>query len=214
MSALRTLITIVSAGAAVAGCEAARQSVSAPTRPSVSLEAGEAWRSTALPQHVSIAEDLPGQFRQAAASRRAPAGDRALLDPDLKLPRASPAPGAYRCRMVRLGSPHPPSRGRRAGRESYCFVGAEEDRLALTLETPERRLGGYLWDGSSSDRLVFLGAEIGAGARSAPPYGDSGAVSTAGLFDRIGDFRYRLAVRGPVPGSIDVYELIAAPSVR
>jgi hypothetical protein len=39
-------------------------------------------------------------------------------------------------------------------------------------------------------------------------------MSTAGFLERIGDFRYRLVVRGPRQGTADVYELTAAPGPR
>ena len=200
----------------LAACQPAGQGSRPVQRAAVTLEAPEGWRSVALAQHASIAEDMPALFRQAASAARAGAGDRELLDPDLALPRAAPAPGAYRCRLVRLGAGAPAAapRGRRAPREAFCFVQVADDRLSLTLETPTRPLGGFLWDGNRSDRLVFLGAEFGARARTAPPYGDPGAVSTAGLFERTGDFRYRLVVRGPAPGTVDVYELVAAPPPR
>lgn len=199
--------------AALAACQAARQAGAPSARPAVVLEAAESWRGIALPQHSAIAEDMPGLFRQAASAARIQSGDRELLNPDLRLPRADPAPGPYRCRIVRLGSPAAAApRGRRAARESFCFVSVVDDRLSLTLETPVRPLGGYLWETNQRDRLVFLGAEFGPRARSAPPYAEPGAISTAGLFERTGEFRYRLVVRGPTPGTVDVYELVAAPN--
>lgn len=180
---------------------------------SVSIETSEAWRSEAMAEHAGITEDLPPLFGRLAGASRGrgarTAADRTLLDPDLRLPRAAPAPGGYRCRMVRLGAPAPRTSARNA-RQAFCFVGAEGDRLSLTMETTARRLGGYLWDSSDGRRLVFLGAEIAPRARTAPPYGEGGS-STAGIFERIGDFRYRLVVRGREPGAVDVYELIAAP---
>jgi hypothetical protein len=194
-------------------CQQAGQS----GRPAVTIEAPESWRGIALPQHAGISEDMPTLFRQAVGSARPASGDRELLDPNLALPRAEPAPGAYRCRLVRLGGPAPsppPARNRRPAREAFCFVQVADDRLSLTLETPTRPLGGFLWDSNRSDRLVFLGAEFGPRAQTAPPYGEPGAVSTAGLFERTGDFRYRLVVRGPAPGTVDVYELVAAPPPR
>ena len=213
MSAIRSFPVLLAAAAAAGGCQPAREAPPPADRPGVTLEAAEGWRSVALAQHSGITEDLPGLFRQAAASARVGAGERELLDPDLVLPRAAPAPGAYRCRHVRLGTPAA-ARGRRASRDAFCFVTVVGDRLSLTVETPARQLGGYLWETNRQDRLVFLGAEFAARARSAPAYGDPGAVSTAGLFERTGDFRYRLVVRGPIPGTLDVYELVAAPPAR
>jgi hypothetical protein len=220
MSRIRNLLLLALASTALQACQPAREAGAPAARPAVVVEAAESWRSVALAQHSAISEDMPGLFRQAAASARA-AGDRELLDPDLRLPRADPAPGPYRCRIVRLGGPAPSARPAQRARgaqrpavESFCFVTVAGGRLSLTLETATRPLGGYLWETNRQDQLVFLGAEFGARARGAPPYGEPGAISTAGLFERIGDFRYRLAVRGPAPGTVDVYELLAAPAPR
>jgi len=179
----------------------------------------EEWRRVALPQHAGITEELPPLFStsataaSAARQRGRAAADRDLLNPDLRLPFAAPAPGSYRCRLVRLGAPAP--RGRAAApREAFCFVGAEGDRLSLTLETAPRRLGGYLWDSQDPERLVFLGAEIAPRAKTAPVYGEETPSSTAGILERIGDFRYRLVVRGNTPGSLDAWEMTAAPAPR
>lgn len=212
MTRARDILSLAIAAAAVQACQPARQAGRPAPGPVVTLETAEGWRGIALPQHAAITEDLPGLFRQSAAAARRAAADRELLDADLALPRATPAPGAYRCRTLRIGAAAAPARARRAGRDSFCFVGVSGDRLSLTLETPARPLGGFLWDTNRNDRLVFLGAEFAARAQSAPAYGDPAAVSTAGLFERIGEFRYRLVVRGPVPGTLDVYELVAAPA--
>ncbi|HYJ30509.1 MAG TPA: DUF4893 domain-containing protein [Allosphingosinicella sp.] len=213
MFRLRDFSVLSSAAAALAACQPAREAGRPPAaRPAVVLEAAEGWRGIAMPQHAGITEDMPGLFRQAAGSARTAAADRELLDPDLRLARPDPAPGPYRCRIVRLGPTAPAPRGRRAAaRSSFCFVNAADDRLSLTVETSARPLGGYLWETNQRDRLVFLGAEFAPRARSAPPYAEPGTVSTAGLFERIGEFRYRLVVRGPTPGTVDVYELVAAP---
>ncbi|MEA3017424.1 MAG: hypothetical protein QOI38_2146 [Sphingomonadales bacterium] len=208
------LHAVMLAAAGLAACRSERPQGPPPPRPVVVIEAAEGWRSAALPQHAGVTEDMPGLFRQLAAAARAAGADRELLDPYLALPRAAPAPGPYRCRLVRLGPAAAAPRGRRGGREAFCFVTLVGDRLSLTLETAARPLGGFLWETSEPGRLVFLGAEFRPGGRTALPYGEAGAISTAGLFERIGDFRYRLVVRGPQQGTADVYELIAAPNPR
>jgi hypothetical protein len=205
--------------AIAAACQPTTRGRPSPAAPagSVVLEAEEGWRSTALARDASVTEELPPLFARLAAVQpraRSNSGDANLLSPDLRLPRAAPAPGAYRCRLVHLGSSVPRGRGGAAQRQAFCFVGAENDQLSLTIETPARRIGGYLWDSADPRRLVFLGADFAPPARAAPAYGGSSSASTAGLFERIGDFRYRLAVRGATPGSLDVYELVAAPAER
>lgn len=203
-----------------AACQpAARPGTTA--RASVMVETPEEWQGHALPEHRAVAEELPRLLAQALASTPRRSGERGGADSELlrfdhRLPRAAPAPGPYRCRIIRLGAGSGAARNRtsRRAREDFCFIGADAAHLTLTAETPSRRLGGLLRETSSKDRLVFLGAEIAPRARTAPPYGDPPSASTAGVFERLGDFRYRLVVRGNSPGTIDIYELVAAPAPR
>jgi hypothetical protein len=209
---------ILAAAAALAACQTAApgRETAAPAG-SVEIQPEEDWRRTALPEHASITEDMPALFARLADAGRRSAADRDLLDAGLLLAAPTPAPGAYRCRLVRLPAPAAAAAQRRqrgAERPAFCFVGADGDRLSLTLETPARRLGGFLWPSADSRRLVFLGAGFAPPARTAPPYSAAAGGNTAGLFERVGDFRYRLSVRGPAPGSVDVYELVAAPAER
>ncbi|HEY0012549.1 MAG TPA: DUF4893 domain-containing protein [Allosphingosinicella sp.] len=201
--------------AALAACQTGGPPRTAAPAATVVLEPQEDWRGTALPEHASISEDMPPLFaRLAAAPGRRSAADRDLLDPELLLGAPTPAPGAYRCRLVRLPATAAARRERGVPRPAFCFVGAERERLSLTLETPARRLGGYLWPSADGRRMVFLGAGFAPPARSAPAYSEAAGTNTAGIFERIGDFRYRLAVRGPSPGTVDLYELVAAPAER
>ena len=216
MRELRLSLLLLPLAAALAACQTAPgpRAAAAPAA-SVEIEPEEDWRRIALPEHASISEDLPPLFARLAAAPRRAAADRALLDAENLLPAPTPAPGAYRCRIVRLpGAATAARRERGAPRPAFCFVGAEGERLSLTLETPARRLGGYLWPSADGRRMVFLGAGFAPPARTAPAYSAAAGGNTAGLFERIGDFRYRLAVRGTSPGTIDVYELIAAPAER
>jgi hypothetical protein len=62
------------------------------------------------------------------------------------------------------------------------------------------------------ERLVFLGAAVPAGAKTAAAYGETPSRDTAGLVERIGDFRYRLTMPEPSPGvGLTIVELVAAP---
>ncbi|HEX8193070.1 MAG TPA: DUF4893 domain-containing protein [Allosphingosinicella sp.] len=212
------LTLLLPLAAALAACQtAAPPRPGAPAAAAVVVEPEEEWRRTALPEHASVTEDMPPLFAGlAAAAARRSAADRELLAADAFLAAPAPAPGPYRCRLVRLPAPTAAAARRERGgaRQAFCFVGADGERLSLTLETPARRLGGFLWPSADARRLVFLGAGFAPPARTAPPYSASPGANTAGLFERIGDFRYRLTVRGPNPGSVDVYELMAAPAER
>jgi Domain of unknown function (DUF4893) len=202
----------------VGGCQAATtRGRPAPATALVVVEAEEGWRAAAMPADAAVADELPPLFARLAAAQprgRGAGGDIDLLSPNLRLPRAAPAPGAYRCRIVRLGAAAARGRGPAAQRPAFCFVGADTGQLSLTIETPARRIGGYLWDSADSRRLIFLGADFAPPARTAPAYGAVPSASTAGILERIGDFRYRLVVRGQAAGTIDAYELVAAPAAR
>lgn len=216
LSAVR-LIALAPLAAAAAACQTAPETPPPEQAATVTVEPAEDWRAVALAEHASISEDMPPLFaRLATADARRRAGpDANLLDPALTLAAPTPAPGPYRCQLLRLPTPAASTRRPRgASRPAFCFVGADGERLSLTLETPARRLGGFLWRSTDRRRLVFLGAAFAPPNRTAPPYSASPETSTAGLFERIGDFRYRLTVRGPVPGTADVYELSAAPAER
>jgi hypothetical protein len=82
----------------------------------------------------------------------------------------------------------------------------------IATELRGLRLGGYLWEQKGGERLVFLGAAVPAGGRTATAYGGDPARDAAGLFERIGEFRYRLTLPEPSPGAgLTVVELVAAP---
>jgi hypothetical protein len=137
--------------------------------------------------------------------------DGALLDPAGALPRAAPAPGSYRCRLVRLGSPVR-RRAYVSDAQSFCYVGVEGELLSLTRQTGPRRPGGYLHSDSDA-RLIFIGA-VASGREDVPPaYGADPERNVSGVFERIGPFRYRLVVPYPEGGpKIEVLELTPAPA--
>ncbi|QPQ54872.1 DUF4893 domain-containing protein [Allosphingosinicella flava] len=144
---------------------------------------------------------------------RAIANEGSLLDPGATLPRPAPTPGFYQCRILRFGAPGTKQRAFTAYKSFYCYVGVNEDRLALTKDTGSERPGGYLWDDEGSKtRLIFLGA-VALGPEKAPlPYGENAARDIAGLFERVEDFRFRLVMPAPRPESrLDVMELVPAP---
>jgi hypothetical protein len=179
----------------------------------VVLEEAEPWRDLASRRDSALIEGLDGGWDRALSAGRAAGSSRRiaaegpLLAPGGGLERGAPAPGPYRCRYVRPG-------GRRwaASPGGYCYVGVEAGQLSLATELRGLRLGGYLWELKGGERLVFLGASVPPGARTPPPYGVVPLRDAAGIFERIGDFRYRLVLPEPSPGAgFTVVEMIAAP---
>lgn len=204
---------LLAAAVAASGCRTMpRQPPGAP-RPTVTVEEAEAWRGVASARDSAALDGIAGRWDKALAAARAAglarrvAAEGALLVRGSGLPRAAPAPGSYRCRQIRLGA-----RKWTAPAQGYCYVGVEGGQLSLATELRGLRLGGYLWEPKGGTRLVFLGAAVPPGGRSAPAYGDDPAADIAGLVERIGEFRYRVALPDPAPGGgLTVVEMVAAP---
>jgi len=209
---LRLPIGVAPAMLLVAACQTTPTPPGAPG-PSVTVEEAEPWRRVASDRDSAALDGLGAAWERALAAARAAGlarrveGEGTLLMRGAGLVRAAPAPGSYRCRSLRLGT-----RRWTASAPGFCFVGVEAGQLSLATELRGLRLGGYLWEVKSGDRLVFLGAAVPAGAKTAPAYGDSPAADAVGLVERIGEFRYRLILPERAPGTaLTVVEMIAAP---
>ncbi|WP_106638581.1 DUF4893 domain-containing protein [Allosphingosinicella vermicomposti] len=209
-------------GAAVAlaaGCQKADAPRPAPSV-SIELPNQEQWTDVASAGHAARIANLDSLWTEALDSARKAgltrqvANEAALLDPSAALARPAPTPGFYMCRIIRFGAPGTKQRAMSVYREFFCFVGANNGHLALTKDGGSERPGGYLWDDDGNDRrMIFLGA-VALGAEKAPlPYGEDVSRDVAGVFERIGDFHFRLVMPNPRPDSrLDVMELRAAPA--
>jgi hypothetical protein len=198
---------------AVAACQTVPRPPPGAPRPTVTVEEAEAWRRVASARDTAALDGLAERWGQALAAARSAglarrvAAEGVLLVPGAGLARAAPAPGSYHCRFIRLGA-----RKWTASAQGFCYVGVEGGQLSFATELRGLRLGGYLWELKGGQRLVFLGAAVPAGRKSAPGYGDVPAGDSAGLVERIGEFRYRLALPEPAPGAgLTIVELVAAP---
>jgi hypothetical protein len=207
--------SILAAAAALflTGCQAA----GGPPRPAGLVETvSEPWRNVATATDLDRLERIDSAWQEALAEARRGgfarqiAAEGALLDPQAALPRAAPTPGSYRCRVIKLGTP---GRGRafRAFNPFFCHVGVEGELLSITKQTGSERPGGYLWD-LDTRRLVFLGS-MALGTEEVPrAYGEDAERDMAGMFERVGPFRWRLVVPWPRGESkLDVFELVPAP---
>lgn len=198
---------------ALAACRTISQPPPGGPRPTVVVEEPEAWRGIASARDAAALDGLAARWDQALAATRTAglgrriAGEGALLVRGARLARAVPAPGSYRCRSIRLGA-----RRWTASAQGFCYVGVQSGQLSLSTELRGLRLGGYLWELKAGDRLVFLGAALPSGASSPPAYGDNPALDTGGVFERIGEFRYRLVLPEAAPGGgVTIVDLVAAP---
>lgn len=197
-------ILAVAAGAiALSACASMRPPPK--PRPTVTVESGEPWRHVATAKDEVTLERLPSDWAAALAQARkagfAKAVDReGLFEPDAALPRPAPSPGAYSCRLFTLGASSRGGKPYVAGRSAFCFVGVEGGQLSFTADLTPVRIGGYLWEQEGATHLTLLGSAVRGKAGRLPPYGENPASDVPGVFERIGEFRYRLVLASPVLG--------------
>ena len=135
-----------------------------------------------------------------------------LLDPAAGLAKPDPTPGSYECRLVKLGQAKPSDPMFIAYNPFFCYVeveaveGDDEGRFTIVKQTGSQRPAGRLWD--AGDRYVFLGSLALGNEREPLAYGEDPERDMAGVWERIGPFRWRLVIPYPRNGGIvDVFEL-------
>jgi hypothetical protein len=129
-----------------------------------------------------------------------------LSDPKVSLPRPHPAPGVYRCRTIKLGH--------RMGMIAYDWFKCRIELtpggdLVFSKLTGSQRSFGKLYPGEGN-RLVFIGTQAWGNRPedTAPAYGQDPLRDQVGVWERIGDQRWRLALPWPrVESDLDLVEL-------
>lgn len=190
-------------------------------KPTIVVEEPETgWRAVARDEDIAKIESIGLAWIEAlAAARRAGftramAREGVLLEPGAALPRAAPPPGSYMCRLIRMGPREGKGAAYAAFKPFFCNVGVnDEQQLSITKQTGSERPAGYLWEEpGNTKRLIFLGS-LALGNEDTPlAYGDDPTRDMAGVFERIGPFRYRLVIPRPRGTSkLDVIELVPAP---
>lgn len=138
-------------------------------------------------------------------------GEGALLDPVAAQPSVEPTPGSYRCRLVKLGAAEPGDPKFRAYPPFFCYIDLEGDRFTIVKQTGTQRPAGRLYARDDAS-LVYLGSLALGNEREPMAYGDDPTRDMAGLFERVGPFRWRLVIPFPRSGgTLDVIEL--TPSI-
>ncbi|MEH3106829.1 MAG: DUF4893 domain-containing protein [Sphingomonas fennica] len=176
-------------------------------------QAEDDWRTIATDDDRRRLRDWRQSWTAALARL---AGDRrvvaegALFRPDAALDGVTPPLGLYRCRVTKLGA-------KAKGLPEFTAYPAFSCRIAagpagtfsLTkLDGSQRPIGTLYPDGG---RMVFLGTMVLGDERRAQPYGRDPERDMAGLFERIGPARWRLALPAPRWESLlDVFELVPA----
>ena len=210
----RRLAFILAAGLPLAACQtpAPREAAS---RAEVEFVEEPRWRSIAAADDVGRIDGLARAWTQArdraaaAGFARALAREGALLDPDAAQSMPAPTPGSYLCRLIRFAPPTPRGAALTSYRPFFCYVGSDGEALSIVKQTGTQRPSGYLWVDRAPSRLVFLGSMAEDPDDPTLPYGADRRRDLVGVFERVGDFRFRLVVPSPRSGAIlDVYELV------
>jgi hypothetical protein len=178
----------------------------------VTIEETPAWRASITPEDEVRLEGLRAHWNglHARLSPRVRTAQGKLVDPDAGLDLPSLTPGSYRCRVVRLRTPPRGSVTARSSTSDYCFISATADGIAFVKQTGSDAAAGYFYpDGK---RYVFLGARQRRAGDNSLGYGNEPARDMVGVVERVGGFRWRLAVPGANDRQLDIYELTPVPA--
>ena len=137
--------------------------------------------------------------------------DPALFDPDRGLPGATPPPGAYRCRVFKLGANGTAMRNVTTYAAVDCTVTDEGEVSSLYKLSGAQRSVGIVFPDSPS-RAVFLGTMVLGDETKPLKYGQDANRDLAGYVERIGPHRWRLILPRPrFESLLDVVEIVPAP---
>jgi hypothetical protein len=157
------------------------------------------WR-TAWVQGLSKAE--------AAGHRTEISKEGALLQPDAAMPWESPKPGSYSCRVVKIGAKGSGTLHYVAYPPFDCRLRAENGMMSFTkLTGSQRPIGLFLPD--TGQRMIFLGTLQLGDEKRALQYGQDRERDMAGVVERVGEKRWRIAFPYPhFESTVDVLELV------
>ena len=174
------------------------------------------WRGYAAPADADRIDTLGDAWAEGLETARdkgfvsAIEDEGALLDPEGALERPDPTPGSYQCRLVKLGAAKPGDPAFIAYNPFFCYVEIEDDNFTIVKQTGSQRPTGRLYDAGS--RYVFLGSLALGNEREPLAYGEDPERDMAGVWERVGPFRWRLSIPYPRNGGIlDVFELVPTP---
>lgn len=211
---MRNRLPLLIATTLLAGCtQPEARPASTPVVQEASTKADE-WQRVASKADSDRLARLGQAWNEAlddarsAGSRRDVEAEGALLKADAALARPSPTPGSYQCRMVRLGRTTPRGKAFEKFKPFFCYVEVDGNLLTIVKQTGSQRPAGRLWEDDNPNRLIYLGSLALGNEEQPKAYGDDPKRDMAGVFERIGPFRWRLVIPWPQAGSkLDVYEL-------
>jgi hypothetical protein len=208
-------LCILPAVAFLGGCETATNR--ARSAASVTVEApppSDAWKAVASPGDQDRIDRLGLAWQQSLMEAKkkyakdiAAEGD--LLKPRSALPRPQPTPGSYNCRMISMGAKDSKSSAFEKFKPFFCYVLSDDDGvLTIVKQTGSQRPAGRLWDDDDPNRMVFLGSLALGDEKEPLAYREDPNRDMAGVFERIGPFKWRLVIPWPRSGSmLEVFEL-------
>ncbi len=203
---------LVMGAVALAGCVNPNATKPAPVviaPPSKSA----AWRAIASEADQDRIANVTGAWAAGLGAAQRNYGtaireEGALLKENAALARPDPTPGSYSCRVISLGAT---ARGKPAFerfKPFFCYVQVEGELLTIVKQTGSQRPAGRLWADDNPKRLVFLGSLALGNEDEVLAYGDDRKRDMAGIFERIGPFKWRLVIPWPQDGAkLQVFEL-------
>jgi hypothetical protein len=136
------------------------------------------------------------------------AAQGSLLKPDLALDDPLLLPGDYACRVIKLGAQSREQRDYVAYPAFTCRVTTDEGRLHFAkVDGSQRPVGDIFPD--DGPRMIFLGSMMLSDETRPLRYGRDTERDMAGIVERIGPRRWRIAFPYPQwESTIDVLELV------
>ena len=133
-----------------------------------------------------------------------------LLVPDAARPGPPPAPGAYRCRTVKMGARTDGGRAAPTAMDvgdfAPCTITAKGSLSWFEQAGGMQRVGGTLYP--DGDRLVFLGSKALKGEMGVMAYGSDASRDQVGVMRSIGDARWRLELPWPMwQSNLEIIEI-------
>jgi hypothetical protein len=174
-------------------------------------EAASPWRAAITAPDSERLERLRATWDglHARLPARVRAAQGKLADPAAALDYPGLTPGSYRCKVVRMRAPARGAASVRNSTSDFCYVSGAAEGFSFVKQTGTDAAAGYLYpDGA---RYVFLGARQRRAGANDLVYGSEPARDVVGVVERVGGFRWRLAVAGADAGELDIYELTPVP---
>ena len=174
------------------------------------------WRAAATERDREKLRGWRDAFLEGLTEARATghqdeiAAEGVLLDPDAALGGGPIPNGAYRCRVIKLGSQSPGMLAYVAYPAFSCRVQPQQGVQGFAKLNGSQRPVGLIYPGDAL-RQVLLGTLMLGDEVRAMQYGTDPDRDVAAFVERIGESRWRMVVPSPAfESETDVIELVPA----